>query len=750
MESDCKIIKIVLRDRMFYQKFVEESESHHESQQKNPIQERHKWPAGSLKPDVEGQSEVSPRQNKGADALKDLLWERSTKVKAERCTRGEEKSDRTVQQSECFSTLYSSHEEIAEVTSSDMTVDRSIVVSPSMQLLEDVSSCDTAPHESSAAKMHCQATLLDSPTMQAQLPYGFRGQNGLAMAANVEEIKKRGWKVWADRKGAKAEGASRGQSPRNSDEHGSERQVEIDLEEDLEQESEAWSGADEAHQWKVSRVKELYTLHQPTKMVNIQQYLTKYRSNLMQLIWAMEANFKYEGHKERSSDPAAKDATDEMSEPETTMLRQRWAILPAAELPLWLPERIRTKLARSEDSTSRPFMCLRCVLGMGQPSKRKSFQTVEDLWAHFYTRHMDGVNVQHLVEKLVSEWANLDTADREAALGWARDAGRSFNYDVREVLGLTGVPGQNGWKARPKLPREWPPPQLAKGKLKGQAAEKQSPVEGKRPYPFGPLALQQRAEKQGREVQQERCEERQPEQRAERRGREVQRERREEQQPEKQRERREERQPEAASKVFKLIPAQEVGREVKGSETGRSGKRRVRSDETESMTMLSLKEKRQRRLQVRKAISSDRSSYSQGDRRKAKAPVRRQGRQSRSQTRTRRGAAPSPSSSLDRLLQDVATSSDDNIERKVMEVKRMNRQQAEAQKRADEDDHHRLGSGSMDAPTLFKRLRKSGMTPLQVGKVAVELQVLALAVESKGESQEMNCFFRFSGSGCTL
>eukprot|EP00971_Amphidinium_carterae_P101505 2009221-Amphidinium_carterae.2 len=40
----------------------------------------------------------------------------------------------------------------------------------------------------------------------------------------------------------------------------------------------------------------------------------------------------------------------------------------------------------------------------------------------------------------------------------------------------------------------------------------------------------------------------------------------------------------------------------------------------------------------------------------------------------------------------------------------------------------------MDAPALFKRLRKSGMTPLQVGKVAAELQVLALAVESKDDS----------------
>eukprot|EP00971_Amphidinium_carterae_P165219 3275065-Amphidinium_carterae.3 len=229
MESDCTIIKIVLRDCKFYQKYVEESESYHESQQKSLIQERHKWPAGCLKPDVEGQSEVSQRQSRGADALKDLMWERSSKAKDVRSTGSKEQTDRTVQQSECCSTLYSSHEELAEVASSNLTANRSTVVSPSSQLLEDVSSCDTDPQESSATKQQCQSTLLDSPTIQAQLPYGFRGQNELAMAANVEEIKKRGWKVWPDRRSAKAESASKGQSPRNSDEEDSERQEQMKL-----------------------------------------------------------------------------------------------------------------------------------------------------------------------------------------------------------------------------------------------------------------------------------------------------------------------------------------------------------------------------------------------------------------------------------------------------------------------------------------------------------------------------------------
>eukprot|EP00971_Amphidinium_carterae_P165218 3275065-Amphidinium_carterae.2 len=375
---------------------------------------------------------------------------------------------------------------------------------------------------------------------------------------------------------------------------------------------------------------------------------------------------------------------------------------------------------------------------------------------------MDGVNVQHLVEKLVDEWDNLETADREAALGWARDAGRSFDYDVREVLGLTGVPGQNGWKARPKLPRDWPPPQLAKGKLKAREGQnppaesrKVVPEEGKRSYLFGTFAQQLRADKQGRseqqersverqpelgaedrgrEVQRERREERQPEPQVERRGREVQVKRREERQPAKQRDRREVRHSEGVSKAFKLVPAQEVERDVKEADENRSGKRRTRSEESKSRATISLKGKRQRCQQVRKDKRSGRSGSRQRVARGAKAQESRQGRQSRSKQRARLVSVPSPSSSLDRLLHGVESSSDDHIESKVMEVKRSHRMQAEAQRRAEEAEQISAGRESMDAPNLFKRLRKSGMTPLQVGKVAAELQVLALAVESKGET----------------
>eukprot|EP00971_Amphidinium_carterae_P061792 1223855-Amphidinium_carterae.1 len=102
------------------------------------------------------------------------------------------------------------------------------------------------------------------------------------------------------------ESGSKRQCPRNSDEEESERQVE-NPEDDQEHESEAQTEGDEAHEWKVRRVKELYQTHQPQKLVNVKQYLTKYRANLMQLIWAMES--KYEGHLERSKDPAALEET---------------------------------------------------------------------------------------------------------------------------------------------------------------------------------------------------------------------------------------------------------------------------------------------------------------------------------------------------------------------------------------------------------------------------------------------------------
>eukprot|EP00971_Amphidinium_carterae_P272594 5410483-Amphidinium_carterae.2 len=87
-------------------------------------------------------------------------------------------------------------------------------------------------------------------------------------------------------------------------------------------------------------------------------------------------------------------------------------------------------------------------------------------------------------------------------MGWARDSDRSHGFDVREVLGSTGIPGQNGWRERPRLPRDWPPFQLVKAKVKGQTGADVSKAPGaKRPYPFGPIASQQREEQQRSDAQ---------------------------------------------------------------------------------------------------------------------------------------------------------------------------------------------------------------------------------------------------------
>eukprot|EP00971_Amphidinium_carterae_P351092 6491907-Amphidinium_carterae.1 len=424
------------------------------------------------------------------------------------------------------------------------------------------------------------------------------------------------------------------------------------------------------------------------------------------------------------------------------MLRQRWAILPAEDLPLWLPERIQTKLARSEDSTTRPFLCLLCGLGMGQPSKRKSFQSIDSLWAHFFARHMDTTNVQHLVEKLVAEWSHLETADREAAMGWARDAGRSHGFDVREVLGSTGIPGQNGWKERPRLPRDWPPPQLAKGKDKGKAGTDLKEAEVvRRPYPFGPMARQQREEmqrrdersekqaknpvenkagrsardekrgrsetrqdaprvdKRAREDQSDQSEDSAPELRDERRGKHEQSARRAERLPSDPRGGRDAPPTAGNRRTFRLIPAQDVKKEDKGAKGDSRNKRRDRTEERGAKTTFSLKEKKQRGTEGDTERRGGRYSPSQSECSRTEVATGKRGRQRSLRKEIRRAVESSPSSSLGRLLQEVASSSDECIERKVTEAKRISKARVQGRRR--------------------------------VGKVAAELQVLALAVESK-------------------
>eukprot|EP00971_Amphidinium_carterae_P238159 4728252-Amphidinium_carterae.1 len=115
---------------------------------------------------------------------------------------------------------------MAESSSLDVPLVMSAAATPHKQSAAVESKCDMLSLSSSASQSHCQATQLDSPKMHTQLPYGLVGQSGLAMAAKGEETKKRGWKVWPDRRQAKGESGSKRQCPKNSDEEESERQAE--------------------------------------------------------------------------------------------------------------------------------------------------------------------------------------------------------------------------------------------------------------------------------------------------------------------------------------------------------------------------------------------------------------------------------------------------------------------------------------------------------------------------------------------
>eukprot|EP00971_Amphidinium_carterae_P054102 1065423-Amphidinium_carterae.1 len=391
---------------------------------------------------------------------------------------------------------------------------------------------------------------------------------------------------------------------------------------------------------------------------------------------------------------------------------------------------------------------------------------------------MDTTNVQHLVEKLVAEWSHLETADREAAMGWARDAGRSHGFDVREVLGSTGIPGQNGWKERPRLPRDWPPPQLVKGKDKGKAAADLKEAEVvRRPYPFGPIARQQREEvqrreersakqakntvenkagrsardekrgrsktrqaaprvdKRAREDQSDQSDDSALEHRDERRGKYEQSARRADRLPSDPRGGRDELPTAGNRRTFRLIPAQDVKKEDKGAKGDSSNKRRDRSEARGARATLSLKEKKQRGPEGDTERRGGRYSPSQSECSRTEVVTGKRGRQRSLRKEIRRAVESSPSSSLGRLLQEVASSSDECIERKVIEAKKISQARVQGRRRVKEEDYETVPAGSDSAPDLFKRLRKSGMSPLQVGKVAAELQVLALAVESKEDVQ---------------
>eukprot|EP00971_Amphidinium_carterae_P077529 1532145-Amphidinium_carterae.5 len=79
----------------------------------------------------------------------------------------------------------------------------------------------------------------------------------------------------------------------------------------------------------------------------------------------------------------------------------------------------------------------------------------------------------------------------------------------------------------------------------------------------------------------------------------------------------------------------------------------------------------------------------------------------------RRHSVSSPSSSVERLLRRVDIGSDEGLMQQLQEARRRN----------------------WDAPDIFRRMRQAGLTPLQVGKIAAELQILALAAESKSGTE---------------
>eukprot|EP00971_Amphidinium_carterae_P075873 1499096-Amphidinium_carterae.1 len=64
---------------------------------------------------------------------------------------------------------------------------------------------------------------------------------------------------------------------------------------------------------------------------------------------------------------------------------------------------------------------------------------MEGWWGHFYQKHMDKKNTQVAIARLTKRWRSIAQEDRESALGWLRDAGQRFKYDVQEALGKTSL-----------------------------------------------------------------------------------------------------------------------------------------------------------------------------------------------------------------------------------------------------------------------------------------------------------------------
>eukprot|EP00971_Amphidinium_carterae_P027605 543833-Amphidinium_carterae.1 len=291
----------------------------------------------------------------------------------------------------------------------------------------------------------------------------------------------------------------------------------------------------------------------------------------------------------------------------------------------------------------------------------------EELFKSFYD---PGVMVTetHLLNSLAMVTFSGPTFCRRCSwccmTGWREE---KEEEDVREVLGLTGVPGQNGWKAKPKLPQNWPPPQLQEGNQE---------VSGKtKPKGESQRRSQRREEQRDKEVRQESWEDRAPEE---------------------------------GRRPFKLVPAQDVVRETRSEARETKARPRGRSTAKRGKIPQAAQEKKSQGQQAQRGTKSTRTAPRYRGESQPTEKLRRSAKRSESPPRKRRHSAPSSSSSLDRLLKNIETSSEDDLGKQLREVKKANRKFHEGQRRQPAESSRREMSGSStDAPNIFKSLRKA-------------------------------------------
>eukprot|EP00971_Amphidinium_carterae_P222960 4424228-Amphidinium_carterae.1 len=176
MESDCKIIKIVLRDRKSLQKPVEEKSNSQVSMQASPFKERQKWPAGSITTKEEGKSAVYPRPSPGAKAMKDLSGEVSDKVEAERQQSKAEKTARTEQTCECYSTLHTDKKGRPKDSPRGSRACPSFLISPRVLNSDIANRYNSGNLGQPEVIPHCQATDIEDFRTTHLQPFGTSGE----------------------------------------------------------------------------------------------------------------------------------------------------------------------------------------------------------------------------------------------------------------------------------------------------------------------------------------------------------------------------------------------------------------------------------------------------------------------------------------------------------------------------------------------------------------------------------------------